>query len=236
MTCCCENPLQLCKTGTGCTDYVRTGFNAPEAGLYVLVTDFCGAVIQIGAVINEGEEIIFPTAGLNENYLWTGQVLDTNNEPLTFTSNAGEIYDCIQFETALVWNLGTVISDTGDITGTDGGLTKKFIAAEDMPAGVAVISENNFIYRFDPMDILHIGRVIGITKEAGISGDEIPVQLDGILTNPDFNFVINRPVFAGVGGVLGSPVPAVMLIQAVGNAIDVDTLAIRVDLPLKRKL
>lgn len=100
MSCCCENTLNLGCIGTCTDDYLRTGNNAPVTGIYTLHANFLNATYKIKALIAEGEEIMFPTRTLNENYAYSGYVTDPSGATISFISGGDGIpYDCISFET-----------------------------------------------------------------------------------------------------------------------------------------
>jgi len=51
----------------------------------------------------DGETVIFTLTNLNENYTYSGQIIDPNGEIVTLEVNGIE-YDCIEFSTKIIIN------------------------------------------------------------------------------------------------------------------------------------
>lgn len=98
--CCCLNTLNLGCVDTCDLDVIRTGNLALVAQQYTLVLEFLGMIYKIEKIFSQGEELIFPTAGLNENYNYQGYVVDSSGAvvPLTVSGDT-TVYDCISFQT-----------------------------------------------------------------------------------------------------------------------------------------
>lgn len=93
---CCENSLFLGCVST-CLE-LSLGVVAPSAGTYYLQTEFAGKLIQIEGEFEQGEILSFDISGLNENYTYSAQLLDTNCAPLCY-SYEQITYDCLTFKT-----------------------------------------------------------------------------------------------------------------------------------------
>lgn len=111
MGCCCNKVLHLCRVKICGSDYIKTGVNAPSpGGIYTLVLDFLGTELTIIANIATGQEIKFPSAGLNEKYTFTGFIKDPTGARATITID-DVVYDCISFQTGLSYQINELGSD-----------------------------------------------------------------------------------------------------------------------------
>jgi len=104
MACCCTNILELCKVPVCGSATIKTGVNVPEAGDYVLILDYLGIQVRIAETFEEGAELEFDASGLNEDYKYTGKIVDANGDPVSLP--VGDfVYDCISFQTVLSFSL-----------------------------------------------------------------------------------------------------------------------------------
>ncbi len=126
MSCCCSKYYNFCKVRV--CDFLRTGIDAEISGIYVMILDFLGAELRIGAAIEEDSEIIFPTSGLNEFFAYTGKIVGPDGEQIEFEKD-DETFDCIQFETTSKVNLNDL-----DITPPDIDATFNFLQSLEFPA------------------------------------------------------------------------------------------------------
>lgn len=105
MSCCCTNTLLLCKVPVcGADALIKTGATATEAGEYKLVVGFLGNDFTISKIFAMGEDLNFPSGGLNEYYVFTGSIYKPDGTVFLITVGAGEDaidYDCIYFETIM---------------------------------------------------------------------------------------------------------------------------------------
>lgn len=104
MSCCCTKTLELCRVSICGTDNIITGANAPEGGNFKLVLDYLDVDVVINKTQVNGQPLNFPSAGLNENYKYTGKIIGPTGDPVTLTIDE-IVYDCISFQTGLSYNL-----------------------------------------------------------------------------------------------------------------------------------
>jgi hypothetical protein len=96
---CCENTLNL-----GCINSCDAVFNtgivvdALNEGIWVLQLSFGSISIYYSIDVLDGETVIFTMTNLNENYTYTGQIIDPNGEVVKIEVDGIE-YDCIEFST-----------------------------------------------------------------------------------------------------------------------------------------
>jgi hypothetical protein len=101
---CCENTLNLgCLNA--CDAVYNTGIvvDALSVGTWILQLSFGSVIIYYSTFVNDGETVIFTLTNLNENYTYTGQIIDPNGEIVKIEVNNIE-YDCIEFSTKIIIN------------------------------------------------------------------------------------------------------------------------------------
>lgn len=102
---CCEKSLNL-----GCfnaCDYIyNTGIvaDALTEGVWVLELTFGSVNVYYSVYAKDGDTVIFTLTNLNENYTYSGQIIDPNGEIVTLEVDGIE-YDCIEFSTKIIINL-----------------------------------------------------------------------------------------------------------------------------------
>jgi hypothetical protein len=100
MSCCCTKIYKFCKPVNGCnSESFAALFASVPDGSYIIQLDFLGSVQIIGITITGGVLDFTSSIGLNENFTYTGQLLNGSGVvvPLYFSTVA---YDCFQFTTA----------------------------------------------------------------------------------------------------------------------------------------
>ena len=96
---CCEKTLIL-----GCINSCEAVFNTRiivdilTQGTWILQLSFGRVSIYYTINVVDGELVIFEMTNLNENYTYTGQIIDPNGEILKVEVNGIE-YDCFEFST-----------------------------------------------------------------------------------------------------------------------------------------
>lgn len=99
---CCVNTLKLgCLNA--CNAVYNTGIvvDALTEGVWVLELTFGSINIYYSVDVFDGETVIFTLTNLNENYTYSGQIIDPNGEIVTLEVN-GIQYDCIEFSTKTI--------------------------------------------------------------------------------------------------------------------------------------
>lgn len=101
---CCEKTLNLgCLNA--CNAIYDTGIvaDAITAGTWILELTFGSVNIYYSVDVLDGETVIFTLSNLNENYTYSGQIIDPNGEIVMIEVNGIE-YDCIEFSTKIIIN------------------------------------------------------------------------------------------------------------------------------------
>jgi len=96
---CCEKTLNLgCLNA--CDAVFDTGIvvDALNEGVWVLQLSFGSISIYYSIDVLDGETVIFTIPNLNENYTYTGQIIDPSGVIVKVEVNGIE-YDCIEFST-----------------------------------------------------------------------------------------------------------------------------------------
>lgn len=105
MSCCCIKTLNLCDAPVcGVLEIEQAVvLESGESGAdldYTLELDYFQSKISITQGQTVGENIQFDISLLNENFQYTGKILDPFGVPVNISSG-GEIYDCIKFKTVM---------------------------------------------------------------------------------------------------------------------------------------
>lgn len=105
--CCCKNILRLCKVGV-CNDAViNLGITAQVVGVHRLVLYFLDTEFTIRKNFAVDEQVTFPTADLNENYVYTARVYEPDGKQVIIRKDAVD-YDCIEFETVMSYAVNEI--------------------------------------------------------------------------------------------------------------------------------
>ena len=99
MSCCncCENTLILGCINS-CDAVLNTDIIATIAGVWILELNFSNVTIYYSFDANMFDTVIFTLENLNENYTYTGQIIDPNGNVVKLFIDGIE-YDCIEFST-----------------------------------------------------------------------------------------------------------------------------------------
>jgi len=129
----------------------------------------------------------------------------------------------------------TVLSVAGktgvvNLTSSD-VLSLDIISGENLNGHKVVVSINNKVYNFDPANVLHYGRVIGITLGASISGAASSVLQSGEIVFAGWGLV-DGPQYAQSLGNISTTPPITGIIQPVGLSRGPGTLIVNITQPI----
>jgi hypothetical protein len=101
---CCEKTLNL-GCFNACDAVYNTGIvvDALTEGTYILELTFGSVNIYYSVNVLDGETVIFTLTNLNENYTYSGQIIDPNGKIINIEVDGIE-YDCIEFSTKIIIN------------------------------------------------------------------------------------------------------------------------------------
>lgn len=124
------------------------------------------------------------------------------------------------------WN-GTAWVPATPLSGGGGGseLTA-MIAGQNMSSGRLVVASAGTVQYFDPTNMAHVGRGYGITKTSGLLGQQVTVQIFGVIQDAAFGFAADSIVFATTDGELTTTPPSSGHLQSAGVAIAANQLLI----------
>lgn len=98
MSCCCEKVYQMCRVPVCDGEDLVLPVIIPADGNYTMQLDFLDHVLQETAGFITTNAATFSKDLLNENYTYTGRVIDSAGNTVPFTV-AGVEYDCFEFTT-----------------------------------------------------------------------------------------------------------------------------------------
>lgn len=232
MACTCNNIIDLGNVGACKSDYLKTTILAESEGIYSLFIEYLGEILRIDTKIAAGEEIQFPTYGLNEFFTFaTCYITGPDGERLIMEREGYGPYDCLRFQTMPRMVVSTSIDE--NVPGTSpAGEHREFLAGENISGNTIVVELDGSIYAFDPDNADHFMKVVGLLPDAVLIDEIATVIISGLYTSGSFTGIVNDiPVFAdGVGTISNTP-GTTLIIQEVGVGIDSDTIFVNIGTP-----
>ena len=131
-------------------------------------------------------------------------------------------------------DVGDVLTKTGSgdyVTGWEApGASANFEiypAGENLSAERVVVIDNGQAWYFQNTDATHAGRAYGITKVSALTGQDVTIQVAGVIQDAAFNFTADRQVWIGADGEIfdSQPVSGI-LVQKAGVAVEDKKMAI----------
>jgi len=96
---CCENTLNLgCINSCDAVFDTRIVVDTSTQGTWILQLSFGSVSVYYSTTVVDGESVSFTMTNLNENYTYTGQIIDPSGIIVKVEVNGIE-YDCIEFST-----------------------------------------------------------------------------------------------------------------------------------------
>ena len=109
--------------------------------------------------------------------------------------------------------------------GTSAGLETRQ-AGENLSSGRVVIIEGNAAFYFQNTNIAHKGRAYGITKTSATAGNDVTIQIYGVVSDAAFSFTPDTTLWVGEDGEIFSAIPAGVLVQKAGVGAENDKMRI----------
>jgi len=81
-------------------------------------------------------------------------------------------------------------------------------------------------FLFDPVTATP-GTILGITNQSATLNANVPITISGSVTYVGWGLVLNTLQFAVASGLLSSTAPSIGQVQAIGLALNTDTLLLR---------
>jgi len=119
--------------------------------------------------------------------------------------------------------------------GPAGGSTVTYEAGENLSAGRVVIIDGLAAWYFQNTDSTHLGRAFGITTTSAITGNNVTIQVTGLVTDAAFGFTADKTVWVGADGEIFDTQPVTgTLIQKAGVAYENKKLLIDFSISVKK--
>ena len=125
-------------------------------------------------------------------------------------------------------NVGDVLTKTGaaatDYAFLPPGSAANFEvypAGQNLSAGRVVIIDGLEAWYFQNTDATHAGRAYGVTKTSATVGNDVTIQVQGVIQDAAFNFTADRIVWVGADGEIFDTQPVTgVLVQKAGVAAE----------------
>lgn len=105
--------------------------------------------------------------------------------------------------------------------GPAGGSTIIYEAGENLSAGRVVVVDGLQAWYFQNTDDTHIGRAFGITTTSAIAGNNVTIQVSGLVSDAAFGFTADTPLWVGADGEVFNTQPVTgVIIQKAGVAYE----------------
>jgi hypothetical protein len=106
-------------------------------------------------------------------------------------------------------------------------------AGENINGGRAVVVENDLVLLFNPLDTAHYARIVGISKNSVLIGEDVNIVMIGIVTGLG-GLTKDEPVYAVLNGELSNVPISLGISQIVGIALSENELLINQRIPIKK--
>lgn len=111
--------------------------------------------------------------------------------------------------------------------GPPGGSTVTYPAGENLSSGRVVIIDGGEAFYFQNTNAAHAGRAFGITRTSATTGNDVTIQVTGIVNDAAFTFTPDNELWIGADGEIFDTIPVTgVLIQKAGVGVENDKIAI----------
>lgn len=119
--------------------------------------------------------------------------------------------------------------------GPAGGSTVTYEAGENMSSGRVVVVDDLAAWYFQNTDAAHIGRAFGITTTSATAGNNVTIQVSGIVSDAAFGFTADKTLWVGADGEIFDTQPGTgTVIQKAGVAYEDKKLLIDFSVSVKK--
>lgn len=139
-------------------------------------------------------------------------------------------------------DVGDVLTKTG-ATATDyewlppgsAANFETYPAGQNLSSGRVVIIDGLEAWYFQNTDATHAGRAYGVTKTSAVTGNNVTIQVQGVIQDAAFNFTADRIVWVGADGEIFDTQPITgVLIQKAGVAAEDKKMMIDFSINIKK--
>lgn len=109
-------------------------------------------------------------------------------------------------------------------------LSTQLVLGEDTGGGFVVYMSGGVIYRFNQNNNSLYDKAIGITNQAGITGETVEVITSGVC-NQMGGLTVGSQYYASINGQVVDTVPIVDIVQPVGVAISATSILVNIEKP-----
>jgi hypothetical protein len=106
-------------------------------------------------------------------------------------------------------------------------------AGENINGGRAVVVENDLVFLYNPNNPLHYARIVGISKNSVLIGEDVNIVMIGIVTGLG-GLVKDEPYYAVLNGELSNIPITGAINQIIGIALSENELLINQRIPIKK--
>lgn len=105
--------------------------------------------------------------------------------------------------------------------GPAGGSTITYAAGQNLSTGRVVIINDLEAFYFQNTDSTHVGRAIGITTSSAVAGNNVTIQVSGVVQDAAFGFTADKTVWVGADGEIFDTQPVTgVIVQKAGVAAE----------------
>lgn len=105
--------------------------------------------------------------------------------------------------------------------GPAGGSTIIYAAGQNLSTGRVVIIDDLEAWYFQNTNSAHVGRAIGITTTSATTGNNVTIQVSGVVQDAAFGFTADKTVWVGADGEIFDTQPITgVIIQKAGVAAE----------------
>lgn len=124
--------------------------------------------------------------------------------------------------------INVTLTSTGPrgATGPAGGSEVTATAGETLSAGRVVVIIGGQAFYFQPATSAHLGMAYGITTTSATTGNQVSIQIGGVVTDGAFSALTEGQVWVGANGVVQSALPGSGILQKAGIYLGSDNLKI----------
>lgn len=139
-------------------------------------------------------------------------------------------------------DVGDVLTKTG-ATATDyewlppgsAANFETYPAGQNLSSGRVVVIDGLEAWYFQNTDATHAGRAYGVTKTSAVTGNNVTIQVQGVIQDGAFNFTADRIVWVGADGEIFDTQPITgVLIQKAGVAAEDKKMMIDFSINIKK--
>ena len=147
-----------------------------------------------------------------------------SNNPVLASGEPG--YDI----TNRLQKIGDGISAWNDLDGVNQDIFS-YTAGEAIGGDKVVVIKSGEVFLFDPTDITHLGRVVGISANSAVLGDPVTIVTDNNQST-GLTLTDGAIYFGGASGTITTTAPTTDISQVIGIAISTSELLIDIRTPI----